>query len=136
MSQEPLPPEVPAATSIALESLGGVIAALIALGCLLPPLLHFVTGPLGPFIGGFVVGNHLKPEARGRAIIGATLGICLAGLGGAIASAIVSFSGRDHLPEWFPSSDQIGLVLGLVAIYAGLLGAAGAAFGARGKRTA
>jgi hypothetical protein len=135
MSQEPVASEVPA-TSIARESLGGLLAALIALGCLLPPLLHFVTGPLGPFIGGFIVGNHLKPEARGRAIIGITLGVCLAGLGGAVAAAIASFSGPKGLPDWFPSPDQIGLVLGIVALYGSALGAAGATFGAgRARRS-
>jgi len=110
-----------------------MLAAAIALICVLPPLLHIVTGPLGPFIGGFVVGHHLKPEARGRAIIGATLGICLAGLGAAAAAAVANLSGPKGPPDWFPSTDQLGAVLGLVGVYAAALGAAGAAFGARGR---
>ena len=35
------------------------IGAGVALLCFLPPILHFVTGPLSPAIGGFVGGMQL-----------------------------------------------------------------------------
>lgn len=132
MTPDPSPATAPP-TSIARELIGGMLAAAIALVCFLPPLLHLVTGPLGPFIGGFVVGQHLKPEGRGRAIIAVTLGVCLAGLGAAAASVVASVSGPKGPPDWFPSADQLGAVLGVVGLYGAALGAAGAAVGARGR---
>ena len=47
----------------------------ISLVCLLPPIAHFVTGPLGPFIGGWFAGS--KHQATpGQAIgIGAFMGL-------------------------------------------------------------
>lgn len=118
--------------SIGREVIGGLIAAAIALGCVLPPLLHLLTGPLGPLIGGAVVGHHLRPGARGRVVIGLTSGAALAGLGAAVIAAI-SASGADGLPDWFPSMDSIGVVLGGIFVYATALGAAGSALGARIK---
>jgi hypothetical protein len=118
-------------SSIAREIVGGLIAAGIALGCVLPPLLHILTGPLGPLIGGAVVGHHLRPGARGRIVIGVTLGVFLAGLGTAATAAVRAYGGVDGAPDWFPSVDSIGVVLGGVFVYATALGAAGSALGAR-----
>lgn len=122
----------PPNSTIAREVVGGLVAAAIALGCVLPPLLHLLTGPLGPLIGGAVVGHHLRPAARGRIIIGLTSGAALAGLGAAVIAAIAA-SGAEGLPDWFPSMDSIGVVLGAVFVYATALGAAGSALGARIK---
>jgi hypothetical protein len=132
VSTTPVPSETIAAQpSLARELLGGAIAAAIAVACLLPPLLHLVTGPLGPCIGGFVVAQRLKPETHGRAVIAATLGITLAALGAAVAFVISKLGGPDGPPDWFPTGAQIALILGGVAVYAAVLGAIGAAFGAR-----
>ncbi len=40
-------------------SRAALIGVGIALLCFLPPLLHFITGPLSPLIGGFVGGMQL-----------------------------------------------------------------------------
>jgi hypothetical protein len=117
-------------STVGRELVAGVIAAAIALGCVLPPLVHFVTGPLGPAIGGYVVAHHVKPGARGRVIIAAVLGLCLAAIGAGAATAVLAFGG-DKRPDWFPSREQIGLVLLGVFVYAGALGAVGATLGAR-----
>jgi hypothetical protein len=47
----------------------------ISLACLLPPIVHFVSGPLGPFIGGWFAGS--KHQATpGQAIgIGVLMGL-------------------------------------------------------------
>jgi Kef-type K+ transport system membrane component KefB len=47
----------------------------ISLGCLLPPIVHFVTGPLGPFIGGWFAGNKHKATAREAMGIGVLMGL-------------------------------------------------------------
>ena len=47
-------------------------------------------------------------------------------------AAIVAFNTPGELPEWFPSSSSLGLILAGVWLYATALGAAGATLGARG----
>jgi hypothetical protein len=120
----------PQPSSLARELLAGLVAAAIALAGFLPPLVHFVTGPFGPLIGGFIVAQRVKPGARGCAIIALTIGVALAAVGGLVAFAIVAGSDGKP-PDWFPAPDSIALILAGVALYASLLGAAGAAFGAR-----
>jgi hypothetical protein len=116
--------------SVARELLGGVVATGIALACLLPPMVHFLTGPLGPFIGAFVVARRLEPRARGRAIIAVTLGASFAGVGAAVAAAIGGLE-SGAAPDWFPSRDVLGAILAGMAVYATSLGAAGAVFAER-----
>ena len=113
-------------TTILRELIGGLVGTAVALGCLLPPLVHLVSGPLGPLIGGFVAGQWLKPTVRGRAVIAVTIGLGLASIGAAAAALI----GHDDAPSWFPGPDTIGLILAGVALYGMLLGALGTALGA------
>ena len=42
----------------------------ITLACLLPPIIHFFTGPVGPFIGGFIGGSRVEAEGGEGALIG------------------------------------------------------------------
>jgi hypothetical protein len=121
---QPALPE-PRASTIGRELLFGVLGVLIALACVLPPLVHLVTGPLGPFIGGFIAANQVKPGPRGRAIIACTIGAGLAGLGAAAASAVLVLS--DPVPSWFPSKDIVGLILGGVFAYGTALAGIGTA---------
>jgi hypothetical protein len=117
--------------SLARELLAGLVAAAIALGCFLPPLVHFISGPLGPAIAGFIVAQRVKPGTRGIAVIAGTLGVTLAGLLALVATAIVKLSDSGKPPDWFPATDQLALILAGVAVYAAALGAIGTAFGAR-----
>jgi hypothetical protein len=119
------------APSLARQVVGGGIAAAIALACVLPPLVHFVTGPLGPFIGAFVVGQRLKPDARGCVVIGAALGLTFGLLAATAAGAFAVFAGASGPPEWFPDGATVALIVGGMAAYCTALGAAGAAVGAR-----
>ena len=94
----------------------------ISLLCLLPPLVHFVTGPLAPFIGGWFAGS--KFQARpGQAIgIGVLMGFFMvlpvaAVL--AVNSLVLSWVEGDFL-----------LIIGIVILgYTAVLGTAGAAVG-------
>jgi hypothetical protein len=119
------------AESLVRELLAGLVAAAIALACFLPPLVHFISGPLGPAIAGFIVAQRVKPGARGVAVIAGTLGLTLAGFFAIIATAIVELSDSGKPPDWFPATDQLALILAGVAVYAAALGAIGTAFGAR-----
>jgi hypothetical protein len=94
-----------------------MMGAGVALACVLPPILHFVTGPLGPLIGGFVAASRSKPGPRGRAIIAFSVGTGLAGLIGIVATVLLSLAGRNELPSWFPSSGALSTILAGVWLY-------------------
>jgi hypothetical protein len=113
----------PRASTIGRELLFGLLGVVIALACLLPPLVHLVTGPLGPFIGGFIAANQVKPGPRGHAIIAGTIGVGLTGLGVAAVSAVIVFGGP--APSWFPSQDALGLILGGAFVYGTVLAGVG-----------
>jgi hypothetical protein len=100
------------------EFVAGLLGAAIAVGCVLPPLLHLVTGPLGPLIGGFVAANRVQPRARGRVIIACTVGTALAGALAVGARVFVGLVGRSELPKWFPSSGTLGAIVCLAWLYA------------------
>jgi hypothetical protein len=117
--------------TLARQALGGAIATAIALACVLPPLVHIVTGPLGPFIGAFVVAQRLEPDPRGCAVIAATLGLSFGLLGAAAAALVAGLSGPSGPPDWFPDTATVALIVGGMAAYAAALGGAGAAVGAR-----
>ncbi|HEX3722266.1 MAG TPA: hypothetical protein VHV31_05715 [Nitrolancea sp.] len=51
-----------------------VMAVGISVVCLLPPIVHFVTGPLGPAIGGYFAGNRMRLTAGQAALVGLILG--------------------------------------------------------------
>lgn len=107
------------------EMLFGAIGGVIAIGCVLPPLLHFVSGPLGPCIGGFIAAQLVKPQARGRAIIAVMIGSVLAGLFAVLAFAIATFSGDGGPPSWFPDNGTLLLIVAGVWLYGAVLGAIG-----------
>ncbi|MAG29460.1 MAG: hypothetical protein CL908_01045 [Deltaproteobacteria bacterium] len=49
--------------------IAGFLGLLVSLVCVMIPGLHFITGPLGPLLGGAMVGN-LCDGAIGRALVG------------------------------------------------------------------
>ena len=52
-----------------------LLGFVISLACLLPPIVHFVTGPLGPLIGGWFAGSKHRADP-GQAIgIGVLMGL-------------------------------------------------------------
>lgn len=124
---QPLQPVPP---SVARELMFGAVGGAIAVGCVLPPILHFVTGPFGPLIGGFFAAQQVKPQARGRVIIAATIGLMLATLFAAIAFAIATFSGSGGPPDWFPSNDLVALIILGSWLYATVLAGVGVAISA------
>jgi hypothetical protein len=104
-------------------ALGTLIAFAVSVICLLPPGIHFVTGPIGPAIGGYVAGNRLKLTGAESAVVGFSMAVALAG--SAIA-AIELFSFGPDLAL------QTSIPLSLIgAIYVGALGTAGCWIAAR-----
>jgi hypothetical protein len=114
-------------TSVGSEVVAGLIGAGVALACILPPLLHLVTGPLGPFIGGFVAANRGQPGARGRAIIALVVGSATAGILGSAGAALFLLGSPSDFPDWLPSPPVLGAILAGVWLYGIALAAAGTA---------
>jgi hypothetical protein len=107
------------------------------MACILPPILHLVTGPLGPFIGGFVAANRVSPTARARVVVALTVATALAGFVGGVLGTAASVATAGELPDWFPTSgSRIATIAAVVWIYAGTLAAVGtvarASVGGRG----
>jgi hypothetical protein len=109
----------------------GIVAGLIGLGvcvlCLLPPIFHFVTGPLGPLIGGFAAGARIKARGWEASIIGMTIGFGI----GLVASMIVVVAGSLGSVSRVPPA-LIVAVGGGAFLYASSLAWFGAWFAGRG----
>ena len=111
-----------------------LIGVGVALLCFLPPLLHFITIPLSPFIGGIVGGMQLKRpwgvstgQVAGMAAIMASL---LALIGMSIGSIVVAIGLRIGDGDTTISASLLGYLAVLVFVYTfgfaflgGLLGA-------------
>jgi len=123
-------PSADAASTFGSELVSGLLGAGVAMACVLPPLLHLVTGPLGPLIGGFVAANRARPGARGRIIIAVTIGTAVSGLVGVAALVLMNLAGRSALPSWFPAPGMLGAIIAGVWAYATALGGVGTAVSA------
>ncbi len=123
--EAPLPQGAP---RVGKGVLGGLIGVGICILCLLPPLFHFVLGPLGPAIGGFVGAARVKARGREAGIVGITIGVGLS----AIVSAIVYVGGSMAAAGRTPPPVLVAGVGTLVLLYATALGWLGAWFAGRG----
>jgi hypothetical protein len=115
-------------SSLADELVAGFIGAGVAAGCLLVPLLHLVTAPLGPAIGAFVAANRVKPGPRALAVVAVTIASVLAGFVATVLGVVSSIASKSELPDWFPSSPpQIAVLAAVVWGYAAVVASIGAA---------
>jgi hypothetical protein len=116
------------ASTFGKNVLAGLLGVGVAFFCFVPPILHFITGPLAPGIGGFVAGTRTGATGDDIWIIGATIGVGLAVMLGIAAFVISGIVGGRPLPG-------LGaLVSGGALIYGTLLGTLGAFFGGRMER--
>ncbi len=102
----------------------------VSLLCLLPPIIHFCSGPLGPAIGGYVAGARVRAQPRQGVLIGLVMG-GLAVIPLAIALG-VHLANPQFLPGASPGLVALGALL-LLAWVAGL-GTLGAVLGGRSAR--
>lgn len=113
-------------SSVGSEIIAGIVGAGVSLGCLLPPILHLVTGPLGPLIGGFVAANKVRPGVRAQLIVAVTIATVIAGFVAGALSVAASVAAKNELPDWFPASPgRIGGLGAVVWLYAALLSTVG-----------
>ena len=54
---------------------GAVVALVVMALAVLPPILHFFSGPVGPAIGGFIAGRQLSLSDREAAVMGVILAL-------------------------------------------------------------
>ena len=83
--------------------LNGVLAAYgIILGALAIPLVHFITFPFGPFVGGFIGGGMAKAD-EGRVIVFGLIvgGLALIPAAVLLVLALVLDVTFYSLPTWF-----------------------------------
>jgi len=101
----------------------------IALACLLPPIIHFFTGPAGPFIGGFIGGSRVEAEPGKGVLIGIGMGVCVSVVIGIPVFLLV----LTPLGNWLPidpgQRGTIGVVMLIAMVYVTVLGAIGAIVG-------
>jgi len=109
-----------------------LIAALgVTLGLCAIPVVHFVTGPVSPFIGGFFGGRMLKAYS-GRAMgLGLLMGLVVAG-GSGIVIAVIGF-----LFDVVRGDTRVLVILAATgaSLYITVLGAFGALVGGNRSRT-
>jgi hypothetical protein len=104
---------------------GALIGIGIAALSVLPPMIHFVTGPVGPLIGGFVAGSQVTATPRKAVGIGVLMG-CF--------SAAPILVGMTVLRFFFDTFSDNGLgtvlfVAVVVVVWMGILGTCGALLG-------
>ena len=104
---------------------GALIGFAIALAMLLPPIIHFISGPLGPLVGGFFGGSKAQVRGGQALIMGLLMGLFMVF---PLAVLLVVGSVAEAL---LPNG--VGSVLAVVAVvivvYTGLMGSLGAAIG-------
>src|SRR5213593_4251028 len=104
--------------------LGGLVGAGVAVLCLIPPVVHFISGPLGPLIGGAVGGIRSRATGLNALVVGLTIGVLLAVIVPALGMLLQAI-----LPVRFPE-EALFIVGGGVFVYSTLLGWLGARIGA------
>ena len=109
-----------------------LIAALgVTLGLCAIPVVHFVTGPVSPFIGGFFGGRILKAHLSGAMNLGLLMGLVVVG-GSGIVIAVIGF-----LFQIITGDTRTLVILAAAgaSLYITVLGAFGALIGGNRSRT-
>ncbi|MBI4198109.1 MAG: DUF5518 domain-containing protein [Chloroflexi bacterium] len=102
------------------------IGFLVALGMFLPPILHFITAPLGPFVGGYIAGSKVSATTGKAVLIGVLMGLFM------IIPIAVVVLGLDIFARGLLSQGMrlaLGLTGGLVLVYTAVVGSIGAIIG-------
>lgn len=94
-----------------------VITAVVMVIAVLPPLIHFVTGPISPAIGGYVAGSKLRLSGREAVLLGVVL---------ALVAGIPAYFGLQRFSSVSPGADVVIAIA--ASLYAGGLSAFAAWF--------
>ena len=104
---------------------GALIGFAVALAMLLPPGLHWITGPLGPLVGGFFGGSRARLKPAHGPLMGLLMGLfmvfplALLIAAGSVADAFLPGGVRNILT----------VVAVVIVLYTTVMGSIGAAIG-------
>lgn len=101
-------------SGVGSELVAGLIGAGVAVACLLPPIVHLVSGPLGPAIGGFVGSSRVRAGARAKSIVAATIATTFAAAVAGVLGIATHVAARGELPSFVPTT-RAG-ILGVAAV--------------------
>ena len=106
---------------------GAFIGIGVTLLLLMIPLVHFVLGPPGPFIGGFIGGSKAEASPRQALLLGLLMGLLM----GAPVGLVLLVNSM--VPTLLPAGLREVLLLLAVGVmgYTGTLGTLGALVGGR-----
>ena len=104
---------------------GALIGFAVALAMLLPPILHWISGPLGPLVGGFLGGSRARLKPAHAPLMGLLMGLFMvAPLSLLIAASSVADT---LLPEGL--RNILAVVAVVIVLYTTVMGSIGAAIG-------
>ena len=98
----------------------------ITLICVLIPLVHFVSGPLAPLIGGWFAGNKLRANTTQSFILGISMGLLM--IIPLSAIMLVNISYETLIPLNNQSIRNLSLI---ILVYVSILGSLGSILGGR-----
>ncbi len=104
---------------------GALIGFAIALACFLPPIIHWVSGPLGPLVGGYIGGA--KARARGVQALGVGFLMALFMVLPLAVLLLVGSVAQTMLPRGVQSILEVVAIV--IVLYTGVMGSMGAAIG-------
>lgn len=115
---------------------GVLIAIAITFGALIPPIIHFVSGPLGPFIGGYVGVASWKSRPDDPLTAGILFGVTMGLVMGLLALMVLLILGlATGILSGGMAAIAIGAAVGGVG-YIAILGTIGAAVSVSRNRAA
>ena len=97
----------------------------ISILLLMIPIVHFITGPIGPFIGGFIGGGAARATPLKALGIGLLMGLFMA------SPILFLILILQSLETWDSGRNILTYVALYVAIWSSSLGSLGAFFGGR-----
>ena len=104
---------------------GALIGFGVTLAMFIPPVIHWVSGPLGPLVGGVFGGSSARVRPSQAPLIGALMGLFLIA---PLSLLIVASSFADWL---IPQSLRgiLGVLALIIVLYTSIMGSIGAAIG-------
>ena len=103
----------------------GIIGFVVALLMWLPPILHLLTGPLGPIVGGFIAGSRIQASLPASIGLGLLMGLFM--ITPMVAVIVFNSTVSGVLPSGV-SDILVYVCMGIVG-YTGLMGCVGAFIG-------
>jgi len=107
---------------------------LVSFVCAIPPIIHFVTGPIGPALGGFIAGGRSEASGSDALLIGGGMSLCWGTLV-VFASVVLYLLASSVDPRMFGEIlAKVPIALVIIMVYAAVMGTIGALIGGHQAR--